>query len=107
MRRVDRVELSQQLVKSNTKQSKVSRLEPGSGMKNSQTPLSGTNRENFVGQASLDSRFSVTPSHHPIPKPANELSRVDSGVSYDSSPAAKYKRKVRENSPTFGGGGLM
>lgn len=54
-----------------------------------------------------NSRFSVTPSHNHIAKPphapVNDFSRMDSGVSYESSPAKHYSRKVRENSPTFGG----
>lgn len=48
VRRVDRVELSQQLVKSTAKQSKVHTLEPTSGLKNSQTPLHNNNRDHFA-----------------------------------------------------------
>ena len=95
------------MVKSTTKQSKVHTLEPTSGhnLKNSATPMNDA--RNIVAQQAMDSRFSVTPSHNHIPKPnaapSQEYSRMDSGVSYDSSPAKHYGRKIRENSPTFGG----
>lgn len=64
--------------------------------------------DQFVAQGTLDSRFSVTPSHNHIPKPgygpSQDFVGIDSGVSYESSPVKHYSMKVRENSPTFGGG---
>ena len=106
VRRVDRVELSQHFVKASAKVSKLPH--DHAGMKNSRTPLNNNaNADHFASQGAADSRFSATPSHNHIAKPAHlsnlhDLNRIDSGISYESSPAKHYSRKLRENSPTFG-----